>query len=41
QEKEETPEIALEQSLDLHIYKITDQLHQQRVQAQQNIKEAQ
>ncbi|CAG8833795.1 23924_t:CDS:2, partial [Gigaspora margarita] len=29
----------LEQSLDLHIKKITDQLDQQRLQAQNNIKE--
>ncbi|KAF0372164.1 retrotransposable element [Gigaspora margarita] len=31
----------LEQSLDVHIQKITEQLHQQRLQAQNNIQEAQ
>ncbi|CAG8775822.1 24574_t:CDS:2, partial [Gigaspora rosea] len=40
-QKEEIPEEPLEQSLELHIGKITEQLHQQRLQAQKNIQEAQ
>ncbi|CAG8801901.1 7537_t:CDS:2, partial [Gigaspora margarita] len=40
-QNEEMPEKLLEQSLDLHIKKITEQLYQQRFQAQYNIQEAQ
>ncbi|CAG8613318.1 30428_t:CDS:1, partial [Gigaspora margarita] len=40
-QKEEMTEELLEQSLDRHIKKITEQLHQQRLQAQNNIQEAQ
>ncbi|CAG8811114.1 14718_t:CDS:1, partial [Gigaspora rosea] len=40
-QKEEMPEELLEQSLELHIRKITEQLHQQSLQAQKNIQEAQ
>ncbi|CAG8841601.1 30651_t:CDS:1, partial [Gigaspora margarita] len=35
--KTESPEVLLEQSMNLHIKKITKQLHQQRLQAQDNI----
>ncbi|CAG8856559.1 40997_t:CDS:1, partial [Gigaspora margarita] len=36
-----TPEISLEESLKLHIKKITENLQEQRTQARQKIKEAQ
>ncbi|CAG8505104.1 19639_t:CDS:2 [Dentiscutata erythropus] len=39
--QEDILETPLEQSLELHINKITKQLHQQRLQAQDNIQEAQ
>ncbi|CAG8838189.1 16558_t:CDS:1, partial [Gigaspora margarita] len=39
--KTENTDILLDQLVNLHIKKITEQLHQQRLQAQNNIQEAQ
>ncbi|CAG8844106.1 25052_t:CDS:1, partial [Gigaspora margarita] len=41
QPKTENSNISLNQLVNLHIKKITEQLHQQRLQAQNNIQEAQ